>query len=121
MDRDGDEDLFRISAEAGASLVFQVDAEKYGSVLDSSLALLDTAGKVLASNDDAKWPGRALNRDAMINFKFKDKGDYFVKVSSLYRRGGPDHVLPPHRSAGGARLHAISQHRSTLRAAWRKR
>ena len=90
--RDGDEDLFRISAEAGASLAFQVDAEKYGSVLDSSLTLLDTTGKVLASNDDAKWPGRALNRDGLINFKFKDKGDYFVKVSSLYRRGGPDHV-----------------------------
>jgi Bacterial pre-peptidase C-terminal domain len=90
--RDGDEDLFRISAEAGASLAFQVDAEKYGSVLDSALTLLDTAGKVLASNDDAKWPGRALNRDGLINFKFKDKGDYFVKVSSLYRRGGPDHV-----------------------------
>ena len=92
IDRDGDEDLFRVSAEAGASLVFQVDAEKYGSILDSSLTLLDTAGKVLASNDDAKWPGRALNRDGLINFKFKDKGDYFVKVSSLYRRGGPDHV-----------------------------
>jgi len=92
IDRDGDEDLFRISAEAGASLVFRVDAEKYGSVIDSSLTLLDTAGKVLASNDDAKWPGRALNRDGLINFKFKDKGDYFVKVSSLYRRGGPDHV-----------------------------
>ena len=91
MDRDGDEDLFRISAEAGASLLFQVDAEKYGSLLDSSLALLDAQGKVLASNDDAKWLGRALNRDAMISFKFKESGDYFVKVSSLFRRGGPDH------------------------------
>jgi hypothetical protein len=92
MDRDGDEDLFRISVEAGVSLQFRVDAEKYGSVLDSSLSLLDAAGKVLASNDDAKWPGRALNRDALINFKFQASGDYFVKVSSLYRRGGPDHV-----------------------------
>jgi Bacterial pre-peptidase C-terminal domain len=92
MDRDGDEDLFRISAEAGASLLFQVDAEKYGSVFDSSLTLLDVAGKALASNDDAKWPGRALNRDSLINFKFKEKGDYLIRVSSLYRRGGPDHV-----------------------------
>jgi pre-peptidase len=92
IDPDGDEDLFKINAEADTSLVFQVDAEKYGSVLDSSLTLLDAAGKVLASNDDAKWPGRALNRDAMINFKFKEKGEYFIKVSSLYRRGGPDQV-----------------------------
>jgi hypothetical protein len=36
MDRDGDEDVFRVSVEAGASLLFQVDAEKYGSLLDSS-------------------------------------------------------------------------------------
>jgi Bacterial pre-peptidase C-terminal domain len=92
MDRDGDQDLFRISAEAGASMLFQVDAEKYGSVLDSSLALLAADGKVLASNDDAKWPGRALNRDALLSFRFKEKGAYFVRVSSLYRRGGPDHV-----------------------------
>ena len=92
IDRDGDEDLFRISVEAGASLLFQVDAEKYGSLLDSSLSLLDVAGKLLASNDDAKWPGRALNRDALIDFKFKERGDYFIKISSLFRRGGPDHV-----------------------------
>ena len=92
IDRDGDEDLFRVSVEAGSSLLIQVDAEKYGSVLDSSLTLLDVAGKALVSNDDAKWPGRALNRDAHIHFKFKEKGDYFIKVSSLFRRGGPDHV-----------------------------
>jgi hypothetical protein len=72
--------------------MFQVDAEKYGSVLDASLTLLDAGGKILASNDDAKWPGRALNRDPLISFKFKETGDYFVKVSSQYRRGGPDHV-----------------------------
>lgn len=92
MNRDGDEDLFRVSVEAGASLLFQVDAEKYGSLLDSSLTVLDSRGKVIASNDDAKWPGRALNRDALISFKFKESGDYFVKVSSLFRRGGPDHI-----------------------------
>ena len=92
MDRDGDEDLFRVSVEAGAWLLLQVDAEKYGSLLDSSVTLLDSGGKVLASNDDAKWPGRALNRDALINFKFKESGDYFVKVGSLFRRGGPDHI-----------------------------
>jgi hypothetical protein len=92
MDRDGDEDLFRVSVEAGTAWLFQLDAEKYGSLLDSSLTLLDSSGKVVASNDDAKWPGRALNRDALISFDFKESGDYFVKVSSLFRRGGPDQV-----------------------------
>jgi hypothetical protein len=69
-----------------------VDAEKYGSVLDSFLALLDNQRKVLTSNDDAKWPGRTLNRDPQITFTFKEKGEYWVKLSSLYRKGGPDHI-----------------------------
>jgi hypothetical protein len=92
VDRDGDEDVFRVVAEAGSALMFQVDAEKFGSVLDASLTLLDANGKILASNDDAKWPGRALNRDPLISFTFTEKGDYFIKVSGLYRRGGPDYV-----------------------------
>lgn len=92
IDRDGDEDWFRLSTGAGTSWIFNVDAERYGSMFDSFLTLLDEKGKVLASNDDAKWPGRALNRDSQITFMFKEEGTYWVKVSSLYRRGGPDHV-----------------------------
>ncbi|HEY2931131.1 MAG TPA: hypothetical protein VGK99_05245 [Acidobacteriota bacterium] len=92
IDRNGDEDWYRISAETGQALTFIIDAEKYGSVLDSQLTLLDTGGRRLASNDDAKWPGRPLNRDPLLTYRFKEKGDYFVKVSSPYQRGDPDHV-----------------------------
>jgi Bacterial pre-peptidase C-terminal domain len=92
IDRDGDEDWFRISVAAGTSLVVSVDAEKYGSVFDSFLTLLDAKGKLLASNDDVKWTNRPLNRDAQIGFTFQEAGDHWINVSSLYRRGGPDHV-----------------------------
>jgi Bacterial pre-peptidase C-terminal domain len=92
IDQDGDEDWFRISVEAGTSLVVSVDAEKYGSVVDSFLTLLDAKGKLLVSDDDAKWTSRPLNRDSQIRFTFQEAGVHWIKVSSLYRRGGPDHV-----------------------------
>lgn len=91
IERDGDQDWYRFSVEAGQSLAFIIDAEKYGSLLDSNLTLFDAAGKVLAGNDDAKWLGRSLNRDSLLHFTFKEKGDYFLRVASLYRRGGEDH------------------------------
>jgi len=92
IDRDGDEDWYRVSVEAGQALTLFIDAEKYGSILDSQLTLLDGAGKTLASNDDAKWPGRPLNRDPLLTHTFKEAGNYFVRVSSLYRRGSADHT-----------------------------
>ncbi len=92
VDRNGDEDWFRLSVGAGTSWLFNVDAEKYGSMFDSFLTLLNEQEKVVASNDDAKWLGRALNRDSQITMMFKEAGTYWIKVSSLYRRGGPEHV-----------------------------
>lgn len=91
-DPEADEDWFRVSVEAGSSLAFEVDAEKVGSIFDSFLALIDAKGETVASNDDAKWINRALNRDSQILFEFKESGDYWVRLSSLYRHGGPDHV-----------------------------
>ncbi|HEV8130613.1 MAG TPA: PPC domain-containing protein [Acidobacteriota bacterium] len=92
IDKDGDEDWYKVSVEAGESLTFIIDAEKYGSALDSQLTLVDAKGKTMGANDDAKMLGRALNRDSLLHYKFKDRGNYFIKVSSVYRTGGQDHV-----------------------------
>lgn len=92
LDLDGDEDWFRISLEAESTLSFSVDAEKYGSPFDSVLTLRDAQGKALASNDDARWINRPLNRDSYVAFTFKERGDYWIQLGSLYRRGGADHV-----------------------------
>ena len=60
-------------------------------MVDSFLTLLDAKGKLLVSDDDAKWTG-PLNRDSQIRFTFQEAGVHWIKVSSLYRRGSPDHV-----------------------------
>lgn len=91
IDRDGEEDWYRFSVEAGRSLAFSIDAEKYGSSLDAQLVVKDASGKTLASGDDAKWPGRPLNRDPSLHHTFKEAGQYFLRVGSLYRTGGEDH------------------------------
>jgi hypothetical protein len=91
IDSRWDEDVFRIEVESEATLVFDIDAERLGSRLDARLALLDGSGKTLAVNDDAKLDGGPLNWDPQITHAFKERGTYFIKVSSQQRRGGEDY------------------------------
>lgn len=116
VEHDWDEDLYRFEAEAGEVLVFSVDAEKWGSPLDARLSLLDAKGKILATNDDAKIPGRALNWDPRLEHTFKERGTYYVKVHSLQRRGGEDFVyaLTMRRPAPGFAL-SLGAERLSLR------
>jgi hypothetical protein len=48
-----DVDVFSFTARPGQTLVAEVSAARYGSLLDSLLTLYDARGNVLASNDDA--------------------------------------------------------------------
>ncbi len=106
IENDWDEDFYRFEAEANDALTFIVDAEKWGSPLDARLTLLNAAGKILAANDDAKVIGRPLNRDPKLEYTFKERGTYYVKVHSLQRRGGEDFVyaLTARRQAPGFTL-----------------
>src|SRR5262249_36412383 len=47
-------DYFRFKAAKGQELVFEVDASRRGSALDSSLAILNATGKELARSEDAR-------------------------------------------------------------------
>jgi hypothetical protein len=91
IDSRWDEDVYRFEAEAEMTLTFDIDAEKLGSRLDARLALLEGSGKTLAVNDDAKLDRGPLNWDPQITHTFKERGTYFIKVSSQQRRGGEDY------------------------------
>jgi len=80
--KERDYDAFRFRAEPGQRLVFEVDAQRYGSALDAVLILLDASGQVLARNDDA------AGMDARIDHTFKEGGDYFAVLEDLLGRGG---------------------------------
>lgn len=90
IERKGDADRFAFTANAGEQLVFEVKAEELGSPLDTHLTLYDAKGSELASNDDAE-PSNRLNRDARLEFSFKEAGDYSLAIRDLSRLGGPDY------------------------------
>src|SRR5262249_26195261 len=69
-------DRFRLQARAGESLVFEVEARRIGSAIDPVIAVLDSAGREVAANDDA--PG--LGADARVEVKFPRDGEYRVVV-----------------------------------------
>ena len=90
IERKGDRDRFAFTAGAGEQLVFEVKAEELGSPLDTHMTLSDSKGSELASNDDAD-PSNRLNRDARLEFTFKEAGAYALAIRDLARLGGPDY------------------------------
>ena len=90
----GDKDVFQIEGRAGDVLVAEVYARRMGSPLDSLLRVIDTAGRVVAWNDDQKDTGSGLlthHADAYLSAKLPATGRYFVQVSDAQRHGGPEY------------------------------
>jgi arylsulfatase A len=90
IERKGDVDRFAFTVGVSEQLVFEVKAEELGSPLDTHLTLYNDKGSELASNDDAE-PNNRLNRDARLEFTFKEAGDYSLAIRDLSRLGGPDY------------------------------
>ena len=78
-------DFFRFSASKDQRLIFDVYAFRAGSPLDSSLALLDAAGKELARSEDVN------GLDSLIDFKVPQDGEYMVQVRDFRYQGGKDY------------------------------
>ena len=81
-----DRDTFRFHADKGQLLILEVTARRLGSPMDSLLTLYDSAGKELASNDDAD------GKDSRLDFTAPETGDYTVQVSELTQRMGANFV-----------------------------
>ena len=85
-----DPERFWFEAKKGQALVFEVRAHRFGSPADSILRILDDKGKVLATNDDADFPGVADNKDSRIFHTFETDGRYQVEIRNLVRVTGED-------------------------------
>jgi hypothetical protein len=72
----GDYDFYSVAADAGQSITLDVDAEVNGSFLDSVVGIYDTAGNLLASNDDEDFS----TLDSFLSFDVTTTGTYFVVV-----------------------------------------
>lgn len=75
-------DYFKFNAKEGEELVFELDAARRGSALDSSIAVLNAKGKELARNEDAN------GLDSLLFFKPKEDGDYILAVRDFRYQGG---------------------------------
>jgi hypothetical protein len=80
-----DGDYFRLHAEAGQTLVFDVMATRLGSALDPVLTLLDEGGREIAYNDDAY-----IFKDARLAHTFSRTGEYYLVVSASFERSARD-------------------------------
>lgn len=71
-----DIDTYKFAAKAGERLVFEVEARRAGSAIDPLIEVMDSAGKVIASNDDAV----GLGVDARVEVTFPKAGTYYAQV-----------------------------------------
>jgi hypothetical protein len=76
---------YRFQAKKGQEFVFEVEATRRGSPLDSSLAVLDPAGKELARNEDA------LGLDSRAFFVAPEDGEYIVQLRDYRYQGGDNY------------------------------
>lgn len=78
-------DYYRFKAGNGDRLVFDLNAYRIGSSLDSSLAVLDRSGKELARNEDA------AGLDSILEFVAPAEGEYLVQIRDFRYQGGGDY------------------------------
>ena len=82
----GDSDTFHFSARTGDHLVFDAAAKSIASKADLVLRLLDSSGKVIASNNGFDNSG-----DPLIAHRFTASGEYQLQVEELVLGGSADH------------------------------
>src|SRR5207245_10050148 len=78
-------DFYKFKAAKNEKLIFEVQASRIGSTLDSSLAILDSTGKELARNEDF------FGMDSFLEFTVPADADYFVTIRDFEHRGGAEY------------------------------
>jgi Bacterial pre-peptidase C-terminal domain len=85
MDKELDVDHFSFAASKGQRLIFDMQAFRFGSKLDGSMSVLDSAGKRLAHDEDTN------GLDPFIDFLVPADGVYALRVQDLQYKGGADY------------------------------
>jgi hypothetical protein len=81
-----DADYFRFTAQAGQRILLDCRARRIDSLLDPVLTIYDAAGRELMNNEG----GRA--REAFIDFTVPATGEYQVRITDAFYRGGAHYV-----------------------------
>lgn len=75
-------DFYKFKASKGQRVVLEVVAQRLGSALDSSLAVLDKDGNELARNEDA------IGNDSLLEFVAPGDREYYAQVRDYRLQGG---------------------------------
>ena len=78
-------DYYKFKASKGQDLIFDVDAFRRGSPLDSTLAILDSNGKELVRSEDVN------GFDSFIAFAVPADGDYILQIRDFRFQGSGAH------------------------------
>ncbi|MEM6278441.1 MAG: PPC domain-containing protein [Verrucomicrobiota bacterium] len=87
LEKEGDIDYFKFNGKKGRNYRFRVYANTIGSPVDPVLNLYDSKFKSIGGSDDANG-----TKDSQVDFKPAADGEYYVRVTDMLRRGGPDFV-----------------------------
>ena len=82
----GESDRYEFEAKAGTTLVFDCQAKTLGSKADALLSLVDSSGRVLATNNS--FDG---GNDPFIAHKFAADGRHAIVVSDALMAGSAEH------------------------------
>lgn len=95
LDKPGKIQLFHLQLKAGQPVVMEVYARRLNSPLDSLLRLYDSAGNLLAVNDDVprlKAGTVMQHTDSSLLFTPGTDGDYLLALSDTTGLGGKDYA-----------------------------
>ena len=76
---------YKFKAKKGEEFVFEVDASRRGSPLDSSLMVLDLQGRELVRNEDA------IGLDSLLFFTAPAEGEFILALRDFRYRGGNEY------------------------------
>ncbi|MCS7016375.1 MAG: PPC domain-containing protein [Gemmatales bacterium] len=92
IQKPGDVDCYKVRLNKGQALRCEVLARRFGTVLnsplDASLDILDSQGRVLATNDDTS----TAIKDPSLTFTPQADGEYVIRVRDLFGKGGETFV-----------------------------
>lgn len=82
-----DVDVFRVDGKRDETLVFEVQANRFGSPLDAMLTIYDDAGRVVAVADDSDG-----STDPILSVKLPKDGTYYAALLDANDQGGSIYV-----------------------------
>jgi hypothetical protein len=115
IERDGDVDFFKFTAEAGQTWEVEVYAQRVGSPADPVINVYKADHGHLAGNDDARA------QDCYLRWQVPADGEYYVRIHDHLGKGGENYVyrvelapVNPSLKIGIPRVDRYSQTRQTI-------